>query len=632
MDAVVAKKSTIKKLPDSVANCLAAGEVVGRPANAFKELLENALDAGATEVKVTVQKGGSGALILEDNGLGMSEADLLLAPLRYATSKLTDIEDLEALQTYGFRGEALASIAAVSRLNVVSRTDDAACAYRLMRDESDPNKWLTVPAQRQRGTTIEVFDLFYNTPARRKFLRADPTELKYIEQHFKSISLSCFEVGLTLVNQDKTKYHWPAVSSTAPRSRLAHVLGQAFADQAIAIEGQAAGVRISGWVAPPTLSRSQMDAQYLFVNQRLIKDKALSHAVRRAFQDCLMRGQHPMLVIFIDVNPDLLDVNVHPNKQEVRFESPRTVHDLVYRVVHQAISQPLNMRPSVELPAQPFKPSVMPESAQWQAIGDQGSLLQSSAKPPEQASGAAASLNMPAMTPQPTAPERALDFASQYTAPEIAAVQPLSLADDLPKATEAAPPLLGYAVGQIQGVYVIAQNTEGMVVVDMHAAHERILYEKLKNAYADTGVVMQSLLLPVTLPVTDAEATLIETNHQVFKQLGLDVIRRSATNIVIKGVPALLNQAEPGQLINDMLSEWQVHETTDNIEQQINAQFSTMACHGAIRANRQLSLHEMNELLRQIEATERAGQCNHGRPTYTVMSLKAMDKLFKRGQ
>ena len=626
----------IIQLPSHVANCLAAGEVVGRPANAFKELFENALDAGAKNIKVSVRQGGSGALIIEDNGVGMSEIDLKMAPMRYATSKLQQIEDLEDLYTYGFRGEALASIAAVSRLNIISRQSNNEIAHKLFFDAAQ-STWLTEPAQRAVGTTIEVYDLFYNTPARRKFLRTDNTEFKYIEQHFKSMSLTCFDVDVSLFNQDKCKHHWQAVSEQTPHKRLAQVLGPVFAEQAIPIQSEAPGLKVHGWVAPPTLSRSQMDMQYIFVNRRLVKDKSLSHALKRAYQDCLMRGQHPMAVIYLEIDPVYLDVNVHPNKQEVRFESPRTIHDVLYKAVHQAISQPLNMRPEILLnpldtSSKRSQHDIIAPDTTWQPVA-QACDTNLAEKISESVNfNASSSIDLKANKAVVSHEDNTSNSHDSMDNLRSRLDDPIPVTSPSPKQTSTTSPLLGYAVGQIQGVYVIAQNDQGMVIVDMHAAHERILYEKLKLAYADQGVSAQKLLMPIVLTLAETDADLVDEQSVVLRQLGFELHRRSKTEVSVSSVPALLSSSDISALVRDLIAEWHNHETCEVIYSQIHALLSTMACHGAIRANRQLSLQEMNALLRQIENTERAGQCNHGRPTYTIMSMKSLDQLFKRGQ
>ncbi len=619
MSSRIKKRARIQQLPQSVSNCLAAGEVVGRPANVFKELFENAIDSGATQIKINVRQGGAAALIIEDNGEGIVEADLKYAPLRYATSKINQIEDLTCLGTLGFRGEALASIAAVSRLQIISRVKGVDDAYQLLR--TDDAQWQVKPAHRLVGTTVEVFDLFYNVPARRKFLRTDSTELKHIEQSFKSMSLCCLDVELIFQNQDRVKHQWAAVTPEKPHARLQAVLGKAFADQAIAIEGQAPGLSVTGWIAPPTVSRSQPDAQYLFVNQRLIKDKSLSHAIKRAYQDCLIHGQQPMFVLYLTVDPDTIDVNVHPNKQEVRFESLRTVHNFIYHVIHQAIAQPIAVHTLAELKTDAFSPSaaVIKQPVQ-QEIKTHVSL--------DKAPAAVATVDE--RLPQETKAFQDSDSIGSLLPAQSHAPRREAPTINTPPST-ALPPL-GYALGQLHGVYILSENKEGLVLVDMHAAHERVTYERLKKAYASTGIATQKLLLPVHVTVTESEANLVEASTQVFLQLGLDLMCQGSELIIVRAVPAILKGTDVQTLVQAVLAEWSLHKTMDSIDTRINCLLSTLACHGAIRANRTLSLSEMNALLRDIEVTERAGQCNHGRPTVIKMTLKSLDALFKRGQ
>jgi DNA mismatch repair protein MutL len=624
----------IKKLPVNVANCLAAGEVVVRPANALKEMLENSIDSGATFIRVEITGGGVDSIIVEDNGSGIGRDDLLLVPVRYATSKLDVIDDLYSLDTFGFRGEAMASIAAVSRLSVVSKECAANDAYCLSRADGGVGEWYTELSAREVGTTIKVFDLFYNTPARRKFLSSEKTEFKYIDNVFKSVFLARSDIEVVLVNDGKVKHEWGVGS---PLERIAFVMGQDFADKAIEIKGVVSGVSISGWVAPPVLSRSQADLQYIFVNNRLIKDKSLSHAIRRAYSDCLMRNLHPLCVIYINIEADLLDVNVHPNKQEVKFESPRTVHDLLYRAINQAISLPVSMNPVNYIDDFTNKDNLVGK-ANIVAAGhdrvvnffEEKSLKNNSLQKKSNVGSSS--------------------FEEQYKLSDVKSKESLSSVIEnisLPVYTKSNAVVgnhigeinkqeqvgvLGVALAQIHGVYILSQNNNGLVLVDMHAAHERILYEKLKLDYMKSGVSMQQLLINITVNVTEAEADLVQEYAEVLLQMGVDVSRRSATAIIIKATPAILTKVDPEKLVSEILAEWQVHETADSIVDHTNSLLATIACHGAIRANRKLTLTEMDALLRQIEVTQRSAQCNHGRPTYVEMSMQQLDKLFKRGQ
>ena len=623
--------SVIKKLPTSVANCLAAGEVVVRPANALKEILENSLDSGATFVCVEVSGGGIDSIIVEDNGSGISDSDLLLVPVRYATSKLEVIDDIYSLNTFGFRGEAMASIAAVSRLKVVSKEISSDKAYLLSRSDGGVGDWYTEISERDFGTTIKVFDLFYNTPARRKFLGSEKTEFKYIDTVFKSIFLLRNDVHAVLVNDGKVKHDWVVGDAL---DRLAMVMGSDFADKAIEVSDNVGGVRVKGWVAPPTISRSQADFQYIYVNNRLIRDRSLSHAIRRAYQDCLMRNQHALCVVYIDVDTDLVDVNVHPNKQEVKFESPRVVHDVLYRAVNRAISAPISMNPVNYVEDFSFRPSHRDDAGLInQSDGSLGGCAKDNPKKNNNLeekddvdfnkSDVFYSLS------NVQNKEKVLSEIDNVSLPLDSAIEVDSQNNNDLQNVEN---VLGFALAQIHGVYILSQNSKGLVLVDMHAAHERVLYERLKLSYMQEGVKMQQLLISVSVNVTEKEADLVQDYSQVFLQLGVDVARRSNTSIIIKSIPAILDKVDPEILVGELLAEWEVHQTADSITEHTNSLLATISCHGAIRANRKLTLKEMDALLRQIELTERAAQCNHGRPTYIEMSMQELDKLFKRGQ
>lgn len=625
--------SVIKKLPANVANCLAAGEVVVRPANALKEILENSLDSGATSIRIEISGGGVDSIIVEDNGSGISDSDLLLVPVRYATSKLEVIDDIYSLNTFGFRGEAMASIAAVSRLKVVSKESSSDNAYLLSRSDGGVGDWYTEVAERGVGTTIKVFDLFYNTPARRKFLGSDKTEFKHIDAVFKSMFLSRSDIHAVLVNDGKVKHDWVVGGAL---SRLSMVMGADFSDKAIEISDNVDGVRIKGWVAPPTMSRSQSDFQYIYVNNRLIKDKSLSHAIRRAYQDCLMRNQHALCVVYIDVDADLVDVNVHPNKQEVKFESPRVVHDVLYRAINRAISAPISMNPVNYIDDFSFRASHGDDSDVINKPGDnsviysgENGLKNNSLKdkPDVNFNKNDTVYSLPNVQNK----EKVLSEIDNVSIPLNSAIEIVAIDSDTTQNLVDVKNGLGFALAQIHGVYILAQNDKGLVLVDMHAAHERILYEKLKLSYMQEGVKMQQLLISISVNVTEKEADLVQDYGQVFLQLGVDVARRSNTSIVIKAVPAIL-KVDPEVLVGELLAEWGVHQTADSITEHTNSLLATISCHGAIRANRKLTINEMNSLLRQIESTERAAQCNHGRPTYLEMSMQDLDKLFKRGQ
>jgi len=599
----------INELPSQLVNQIAAGEVVERPASVIKELVENSLDAEADRIDVEVAQGGVKLIRVRDNGFGLHPDDLALALSRHATSKVRQLADLERIGSLGFRGEALPSIASVSRLGITSRERGAEQAWSLGGEGEAP-----APAAHPEGTTIEVRDLFYNTPARRKFLRTDKTEFGHVEQVLRRLALARFDVAFALRHNGREVFSAPRADDAAARERrIVALLGGAFLEQALTFDHQAAGLRLSGWVAQPGFSRSQADMQYFFVNGRMVRDKLVSHAVRQAFQDVLYHGRHPAYVLYLDLDPALVDVNVHPTKHEVRFREGRLVHDFLFRTLHQVLAE---VRPEA------------PPAEQTLAAGV------SSAAPP------------PASTASPYQRPMGLgvrDATAAYGAGLAWQAPPggsepgaaAALAEASPQATgeeEAGVPPLGFAVAQLHGVYVLAQNAAGLVLVDMHAAHERITYEGFKRARAGEGIKSQPLLVPVSVRVSPREADLAGAVGDTFAELGLEVDRLGADTLVVRAMPVLLRGADAERLLRDVLSDLAVHGHSSRIGEAINEVLSTMACHGSVRANRRLTLDEMNALLRDIERTERSGQCNHGRPTWTQLSMAELDKLFLRGR
>ncbi|MEW5755524.1 MAG: DNA mismatch repair endonuclease MutL [Pseudomonadota bacterium] len=598
----------IHRLSTQVANQIAAGEVVERPASVLKELLENALDAGATRIDIDIEQGGLKLIRVRDNGCGIYREEMPLALSRHATSKIKDARDLEGVASLGFRGEALPSISSVARLTLISRTADADSGWQLQGDGSDAFGD-PMPAPHLTGTTVEVRDLFYNTPARRKFLRAEKTEFAHLEEVVKRIALSRFDVTISLKHNNKTvKLFRTAEDAAAEQKRIAEVCGAAFVEQSIRLDFAAAGVRLWGWIAQPAFSRSQADLQYFFVNGRVVRDKLVTHAIRQAYQDVLFAGRHPAYVLYLQIDPVQVDVNVHPTKHEVRFREGRYVHDFLFRAIHKALA---DLRPGA-------KPEVVYETA----------APDSASAPAAPSVSATSWFNRSSQRVMPLQVQEQLAvYASMHPSQQTLVAEPSADA-----ATSEDMPPLGFALAQLHGVYVLAQNARGLVIVDMHAAHERITYERMKAAFHGDGLKSQPLLVPVTITVSEREADLVDEQRDFFTTLGFEISRLGPEAVVVRQVPALLKNANIEQLVRDVLSDVVVHGHSQRVSHEINELLATMACHGSVRANRQLSLQEMNALLRDMERTERSGQCNHGRPTWTQLSMGELDKLFLRGQ
>ena len=612
--------SRIHRLSTRLANQIAAGEVVERPASVVKEVLENSLDAGATRIDIDVESGGSKLIRIRDNGSGMDAQDLPLALARHATSKITSLEDLERVGSLGFRGEALASIGSVSRLTLTTNSDDgsegctAICEGREMEVQ-------VRPAPHPQGTTVEVRDLFFNTPARRKFLRTEKTEFNHLEEVVKRLALSRFDVGFSLRHNGKVIHNLKSGTSDAERQRrVATVCGPAFMEQAIYIETDLPDFRLWGWVGLPTFSRSQADLQYFFVNGRVIRDRLIAHAVKQAYRDVLYHGRHPAFVLYLEVDPAQVDVNVHPTKHEVRFRDGRTVHNFIFSSLHRALA---DVRPADQLPENVVSAddggTINTTTGE---ISSQGGLAWGA---PSQAAGSGFGSYQPAARPLAGG---AMEQVSSYGQLHPPANQP-----GLPEqgAAEDVPPL-GYAVAQLKGIYILAENAQGMVVVDMHAAHERITYERLKQSRDTDGIRSQPLLVPQAVAVSQREVEVAAEHSELFERLGLAIEVGGEESLLIRQIPVTLRDSNVEQLLRDVLSDLIEYGSTDRIEAHLDEILSTMACHGSVRANRRLTIPEMNALLRDMEETERSGQCNHGRPTWTQLSLEELDKLFLRGR
>ena len=622
--------SKIHQLTPRLANQIAAGEVVERPASVIKELLENCLDAQATKVEVDVEQGGVKLMRVRDNGTGIGEQDLALALSRHATSKIASLEDLESVQSLGFRGEALASVSSVSRLTLTSNTQGQESAWQVITQGRDMEAQLQ-PAAHPIGTSVEVRDLFFNTPARRKFLRTEKTEFGHLEEVIKRLALSRFDVAFSLKHNQKVIHNLrPADTQTAQEKRVASVCGPAFMQQALHIEMEAPGLRLWGWVGLPTFSRSQMDLQYFFVNGRVVKDKLVGHAVRQAYRDVLYHGRHPAFVLYLELEPSNVDVNVHPTKNEVRFRDGRLVHDFIFRSLHKTLAQ---VRPETPTGGGIEQLGVMQDQFQVQPRGLEAGVFSGQTQVDlGQVAGNPTSSNaqqMPWLS-------GSLNQPSPFQMQEQAKVYGHLHGDSAPlmgSTLEAGQvPPLGYAVAQLHGIYILSENAKGLVLVDMHAAHERIVYEKMKTSWAEQGIKAQPLLVPISMAVSSREADQVEVEKELFNELGFMIDRSGTESLVVRQVPSLLQHANVEQLVRDVLADVVTYGSSDRIRAAHNELLGTMACHGAVRANRRLNHVEMNALLRDMEITERSGQCNHGRPTWTQLSLSELDKLFMRGQ
>ncbi|KAB0685878.1 DNA mismatch repair endonuclease MutL [Burkholderia territorii] len=643
----------IQPLPDQLISQIAAGEVVERPASVVKELLENAMDAGATTLRIVLEEGGVKRISITDDGCGIPPAELPLALMRHATSKIRSLEELEAVATLGFRGEALASIASVAEMSITSRTADAAHATKI-----DATTGALSPAAGAVGTTIEVRELYFNTPARRKFLKSEQTEFGHCLEMIRRAALARPDVAISVLHNGKAVEHWNA---TEPAQRVAKILGDGFATAHLPLDEQAGPLAVYGCAGLPTASRGRADQQYFFVNGRFVRDKLLTHAVRAAYEDVLHGDRYPSYVLFLDLPPEAVDVNVHPSKIEVRFRDSRSIHQYVFHAVQRALARHAGASPettagghAAQLAPAPSSPASFLNTplGQGTATGAGGSSGFSAAR--SSSSSGNTWMRQARMTQgtlpvaQPLAlydalfgrkdtgagtPDGTTALARDSADAANAPVAPLpgfatspaaaSVHDEQP---------LGFALGQIHGIYVLAQNAHGLVIVDMHAAHERILYEQFKNALADRTVAVQSLLLPISMTATPVEIGTVEEERDTLESLGFDLAVLSPTTLAIRAVPALLKDADLQSLARAVLADLHAFGGSRVLTERQHELLGTLACHHAVRANRRLTLDEMNALLRQMEATERADQCNHGRPTWYQLTLNDLDRLFMRGQ
>ena len=603
----------IRILEPRLANQIAAGEVVERPASVVKEAVENSLDAGARRIDIDIEAGGTRLIRIRDDGRGIAGRDLSLALARHATSKISSIEDLEAVGSLGFRGEALASIASVSRLTLTSNTAEGSAGGQQAQCDGRNMAVSVAPAPHPRGTTLEVRDLFYNTPARRKFLRTDKTEFGHLHEVIKRQALSRPDVTFTLRHNGKQSLQLNAADSESEqRRRVANICGVEFSEHAVPIERQAGSFRLWGWVAEPTFSRSQADLQYFFVNGRVIRDKLVTHAIRQAYRDVLFHGRHPAFVLFFELDPAGVDVNVHPTKHEVRFRDSRGVHDFLFGTLSRALADVRPGQPAASV-AEPIQ----------EAMPDQRGIGLATGGLPNQPTPASnpAAVSMGAISGRPSSAVAAA-FGGWPRREDTALSEPRS--GDVPP--------LGFAVAQLHGVYILAENQQGLVLVDMHAAHERITYERLKRARDGGGITRQPLLVPVTLAVSSREAAIAAEQADDLASLGLLIEAVGEEAVVCRELPAALKDADVEALVRDVLGDLLEFGTSDRVASSLDELLSTLACHTSVRANRRLTLPEMNALLRDMEETERSGQCNHGRPTWTQLDMTDLDKLFLRGR
>ncbi len=612
----------IHSLPTQLVNQIAAGEVVERPSSVVKELVENCFDAGASHIFIEIEQGGARLIKIRDNGCGIYKEDLPLALSRHATSKISSLKDLEQVVSMGFRGEALPSISSVSRLTLISRISDADCAWKVIADGTEDN-FDPQPDPHPQGTTIDVRDLFYNTPARRKFLKTEKTEFAHIETLIQRMALSRFDIGFTLLHNQKEILNLkPAETDAEQEQRIAGICGSAFIENSVKIDFAASGLSVTGWVGLPTFSRSQQDMQFFYVNGRLVRDKLVSHAIKQAYQDVLFHGRHSVFVLYLSLDPALVDVNAHPAKLEVRFREGRLVHDFLFSALHRSLADIRPGKNIIELPVQAHQVT----SAGVKEVEESRELF--SGDRVSQQSKPISELK-PIYNPRPPqqgslplqVEEVVNAYASLYPKPE-------SVAQPIPSD----PKPLGNAIAHLHNIFILAETVSGIILVDTHAAHERITYERLKQQYQNGSIPSQPLLLPIKIKVSTSEADLAEQEHEFFMSLGFELNRSGPETLVLRSIPVLLGNTDLETLIRDVLSDMTEYGMSRRIQDKSNEILSTVACHGAVRARRRLTVDEMNALLRDMEQTERIGQCNHGRPTWIALSTQELDKFFLRGQ
>ncbi|PHS73836.1 MAG: DNA mismatch repair protein MutL [Cycloclasticus sp.] len=594
---------SIKQLPPQLINQIAAGEVIERPASAVKELIENALDAGASQVRIEVEEGGSRLIRVSDNGSGIDKSDLGLAMSRHATSKIASLHDLESVLSFGFRGEALPSMSSVSRLTLTSRQANDSAGWFVKADgteeELDPT-----PTASSIGTCVELRDLFYNTPARRKFLKTDKTEFGHIDKVIKRMALSRFDVGFNVVhNQRQVVDLKPAISNAEKDRRVDMLCGDGFVEQSLEIDVINGDLALQGWVGLPTYSRSQADMQFFYVNSRLIRDKLINHAVRLAYQDVLFHGRHPVYVLYLTIDPTLVDVNAHPAKLEVRFRESKAVHDFVYRRIKQLLS---DTRPVDHYSVKTIQPPLDVTNVHYDDMQQQHMPL-TIAEPSSNYAGNS-SYKMPSMSPS----HRAYELATHGDG-------------------DAVPPM-GFAVAHLHNTYILAESEKGLILVDTHAAHERIVYEKLKKQFDTGNMVKQPLLIPQKIQLSDEEMVVFEEHQSMLDGLGMELSASGPNTLLVRTIPVLLASDDAEIIVRHVLQDLAQTGDSKSVQDACNTILGNMACHSSIRANRRLTNIEMNALLRDMEQTDNSGQCNHGRPTWVLLNVRQLDALFLRGR
>lgn len=614
----------IQHLTPQLANQIAAGEVIERPASIVKELVENSLDATCSQIDIDIDRGGIQRIRIRDDGHGIHKDDLLLALDRHATSKIRDLDDLTQIKTLGFRGEALASISSVSRLHLSSSVDTTNQGWQVVVDYQ--NEPILTPISHRQGTTVDVNELFFNTPARRKFLRKEQTEFSHIEELVKRLSLSHFSIGFTLQHNKRLIHQLsPAHDKIMQKGRIKALCGPMFVENALYIEFEALDLHLWGWISLPTFSRSQTDLQYFYVNNRIVKDRLINHAVKQAYHDVLYNGRHPAFVLFLEIEPQSVDVNAHPAKYEVRFRESRTVYDFVKQCLQKALAKTFpvsnELTPASQFQSVNTSEILTPKKENLYNTITQQTTFPLQVESPSIPYSAASSFSVETETVQPN------HFSKK---PLISVDTALSFPEQMDH-LEKKPPL-GFALAQLHGIYILAQNTLGLVLVDIHAAHERILYERLKQDEKNTEIITQNLLIPISLSLSSKEAKILEAYHPLLIKFGFELETIGPDTIIIRQVPSLLAHIDIKQFIHDILSDLNEHESSQRFPEKINELLSSIACHSAIRANRTMTHPEMNQLLRDMETTERSNQCNHGRPTWKQLSLSEIDRLFLRGR
>ncbi|MCF6764367.1 DNA mismatch repair endonuclease MutL [Thiotrichales bacterium 19S3-7] len=638
----------IKALSNLLANQIAAGEVVERPASVIKELIENSIDAGATEITIEVESGGKSLICIKDNGSGILKEDLALALSAHATSKIYDLSELESVETMGFRGEALASIASVSEVSLISKYQDADIAWEVIQKGKEKDSFDIKPAALAAGTIIEVKNLFFNTPARRKFLKTDKTEFSHIDELVKRFALCYFTITFRLIHNAKTLRELPKAETLEEQLQRVSQLGRKdFLTRAIEVNTAYEGMRLWGWIGEPEIAKASQDMQYFYINGRMIKDKVITHAIKKAYQDVLYHGHYPVYVLYFSIDPNQLDVNVHPTKNEVRFHHSQKVHSFIYSVIDQALDRTMpeitntevigakentsqksdDIAISVHLPYKEKVASVDEQISTYQQLGKSQALFDDSL---DSIFGDKSGGDL-ALEPKLEIPNTQLDITNEKSNLSLNDTSDIAVSEVVLLDDQTYP--LGFALAQLHGIYILAENTKGLVLVDMHAAHERILYEGAKASWQEDQIKkVQTLLIPITITLSQEAIITFEEFDEVFKQLGFEMALLGCSEIVIRSIPAFIKTNDLEKLVVQLLTDFKMLGFSNELEAYFNQLLATISCHSAVRANDQLTLEGMNEILRQMEKTIRSNQCNHGRPTWIQLDFKDLDKFFMRGR